>query len=305
MEYSILEVWDEFDLELSLKASFSLPLFIEFNSKSYIKFYGFKSGLKFKIDGGRTLFSGCDLSEALILSGAWFNPFEHVKNLSGSERSLAYRLMDVFPGLGIAIDPWDVKAMFYSIFLSRNTDYHNNTVRWLRKILSKAVDEDGLKFVDPMDFDNSYQLKQLSKVKDSLHSIFNDFNFGLNFLHSIKVYSDLKRKLLSISYVGSKSVHALGLFCFGLTSIAPVDRHLTFIIESLGLFDDFIMPRKTLCLKYDCLVKMGSCPINDKCLMMFLMRRFGVMAGWIQTATYLYGSLYLSRNMDPAGIIKR
>lgn len=305
MEFKNLEVWEEFDLEISLKASFSLPIFFEFKPKLYVKFYGFNRGLKFKIKGKKILFNGCSFKEALILSGAWFNPFEYVKNLSRVENSIIYKFIDVFPGLGIAIDPWDVKAIFYSIFLSRNTDYHNNTVRWLREILGKAVDEDGLKHINPMDFGGSYQLKQLSKVKNLLFSTFDVFNFGLNTLHSIDVYSNLKHRLLKIPYVGSKSVHALGLFSFGLTSIAPVDRHLTFIIKSLNLIDEFTTPRKNLCLKHDCYTNFSFCPISDKCLMAILMRRFGVMAGWLQTAIYLYGSLYLSRGIDPAGIIKR
>ncbi|MEM0084168.1 MAG: hypothetical protein QW743_01545 [Candidatus Methanomethylicia archaeon] len=305
MDFSTLEVWDGFNLEISLKASFSLPLFIEFKPGLYGKLYGFNRGLKFKVDGKRILFSGCGLKEALILSGAWFNPFEYVKNLGRCEYSIVYRFIEVFPGLGIAIDPWDVRAIFYSIFLSRNTDYHNNTVRWLRNMLSKAIDEYSLRFINPMNYGGSYQLKQLSEVKDKLHLIFDDFIFGLNTLFSIDVYSDLKRKLLNIPYVGSKSVHAFGIFCFGLTSIAPVDRHLILIIKSLNLIDEFTTPKKSLCLKYDCLLNVNLCPIDDKCLMAFLMKRFGVMAGWLQTATYLYGSLYLSRGVDPAGIIKR
>jgi len=305
MTFSILEAWDEFNLDISLKASFSLPLFTEYKPRSYVKFYGFNCGLKFKVDVKHTLFNGCSLSEALLLSGAWFNPFEYVKKLGRSECSMVYRFIEVFPGLGIAIDPWDARAIFYSIFLSRNTSYHNNTVRWLRSMFSKAIDEDHLKTFNPMDFGGSYQLKQLSEIKDDLHMIFNDFNFGWNIFGSVNTYSILKRRLLSIPYVGSKSVHAFGLFCFGLTLISPVDRHLISIVKWLNLIDDFTMPRKELCSKYDCLIDLNSCSINNKCLMAFLMRKFKFMAGWIQTATYLYGSLYLSKGVDPAGIVKR
>jgi hypothetical protein len=304
MDFCSVDVWDGFHTDISLKASFTLPIF-KFHDNYIVKFYGYKSGLTFKVDDRRILFSGCTPYESLLLSGAWFNPNIHVKSLGRVESQIIYEFLEVFPGLGIAVDPWDPLIVFYSIFLSRNTDYHNNTVRWVRNIALKALCESNLPSMDLKLFGSSYQLSQLDAIKGMIVEAFSGFDFGLNVFQSMDSFSKLKRKLLRIPYVGCKSVYAFGLFCFGLTLLSPVDRHLTSIARLLGLVDDYVVPDKRLCAKYDCYINSMSCVNADKCLMAILMRRFKVMAGWLQTASYLYGSLYLSRGMDPIKLLKR
>ncbi|MCS7369254.1 MAG: hypothetical protein NDF57_06050 [archaeon GBS-70-058] len=304
MGFSSVDVWDEFNIDISLKASFTLPIF-SFHNGYYVKFYGYKSGLALKVDSGRIIFSGCTPHESLLLSGAWFNPNVYVKSLGRVESQIIYDFLNVFPGLGIAVDPWDPLIVFYSIFLSRNTDYHNNTVRWVRNIALKALCETNLPLIDLKFIGSSYQLHQLNEIKGMLVKTFGELDFGLKVFQSSNVFSQLKFKLLRIPNIGCKSVYAFGLFCFGLTFLSPVDRHLISIIRLLGLINDYVLPDKRLCVKYDCYINPLSCINANKCLMAILMRRFKVMAGWLQTASYLYGSLYLSRGVDPIKLLKR
>jgi len=306
VSYKELESWDGFNLALSLKASFSLPLFNNPNPNTFVKIYGHGSGTVFKTDGKSTYYRGCSLREALFLSGAWFNPLENAKKLSRRKAFFINRFWEVFPGLSIAVNPWDLRAMLYSIFLSRNTRYHVNTVRWLRDMVVKAGDENGLARLDPKAFETSYQLVQLAEIKPLLDGVLKEISFMPKPVSFEKDFSRLKAKLLSIPYVGSKTVHAFGLFCLGLTQLAPADRHLVSIVKLIGVLDDDVEPpRKKLCLKYDCIMSHSKCRIIGKCVVARLMKNFGPMAGWLQTATYLYGALYLSRGLDPVGLVRR
>jgi len=301
-----LESWSGFDLALSLKASFSLPLFKNPEPNTFVKVYGRNLGLVFKINGGAAYYRGCRLGEALVFSGAWFNPLENARKLSRRRASYVYRFWEIFPGLSIAINPWDLRAMFYSVFLSRNTRYHVNTVRWLNNMVVKAKCEERLSTLDPRAFGESYQLAQLSEIKHGVDGALSSIAPGFGLIGSARAFSRIKPRLLSLPYVGSKTIHAFGLFCLGLTFLAPTDRHLISIAKSIGIIDDYVeMPRKKLCFKYDCFIKSDECPISKECVTTRLMRNFGNMAGWLQTATYLYGTLYLSRGLDPIKIIKR
>jgi len=304
--YKRLESWDDFNLALSLKASFSLPLFKNLNPNTFVKIYGHGSGMVFKTDGKSTYYRGCSLREALVLSGAWFNPLENAKKLSRRRASYIYRFWEAFQGLSIAVNPWDLRAMLYSIFLSKNTRYHVNTVKWLREMVAEAGDEDGLASLDPRAFGGSYQLYQLAEIKHRLDEALSEVRSGLKSLGSEKAFARVKAGLLPLPYVGSKTVHAFGLFCLGLTYLAPADRHLVSIAKSIGVIDDDAeTPKKKLCLKYDCSTDHSGCPIFEKCLTAILTKGFGAMAGWLQTATYLYGALYLSRGFDPINLLKK
>jgi len=302
----VLEAWEEFDLSISIKASFSLPLFEQENASAFVKIYGHRAGLRLEGRLGLTLYKGCNLSEASFLSGAWFDPFEGASKLRRKARLAIYELLQVFPGLGLAIDPWDIKAMFYSIFLSRNTDYYANTVRWVREMAIRAGDERGLAQLDPRAFGSSYQLAQLAEIRDALNDALASLSPGLELVGSEEAFSLVKKELLSLPHVGPKTVHAFGLFCFGLTQLAPADRHLLAIARALGLVgEDVKTPRKDLCVRYECSGEDGPCPQAPRCLTASLMRELGPMAGWLQTAAFLYGALYLSKREDPAGLFRR
>ncbi len=306
MSSGVLEAWEDFDLELSLKASFVLPLFEEVEPRTYVKLYGHRAGLKLGAYTGAVLYEGCNVFEASLLSGAWFDPLENAKRLRRRKAQYLYELWQAFPGLGLAVDPWDVRAIFYAIFLSRNTDYHANTVRWVRELARRARDEGHLMALDPREVGSSYQLAQLAEIKDDLGCVLGSLRPGPELLGSEGTFKALKPRLLALPHVGPKTVHAFGLFCLALTHLAPADRHLLAIARAVGLADeDARVPRKELCLRYDCLGGPERCPQARECITAILMRELGHMAGWFQTAAFLYGSLYLSKGRDPVGLLRR
>jgi len=306
MSSGIVEAWEDFDLRVSLRASFSLPLFEEEGPGCFIKSYGYRRGLKLRGHVGLVEYEGCGPDEARLLSGAWFDPLENARRLRRKVASLVYELWQAFPGLGLAVDPWDPRAMFYSIFLSRNTDYHANTVRWVREMASRALDEDGLARLDPVEVGSSYQLRQLSEIKPDLDRLISSLEPGPGLMGSEELFSSVRRKLLSLPHVGPKTVHAFALFCFGLTQLAPADRHLMAISRALGLVgEDVRAPRKDLCLRYDCWRGREPCPQAGRCITALLMKELGPLAGWFQTASFLYGCLYLSKGEDPARLLRR
>ncbi len=267
-----VEVWREFDLGLSLSVSFTYPLF-EKRGSSFVKTYGHRAGAKLRKEGKFLYYSGCSEEEALLLSGAWFNPLEVVKGPRKWDEALGTLLED-FPGLGMSVDPWDPRAIFYAIQLSRNTDYHVNTVKWMRAMAKEARNEAGMKQIDPRSYGRSYQLRQLWEIKKELDGLLEYAEFGRR-----DEFAALKRKLLRIKYVGPKSVHAYGLFSWGLSELVPADRHLVRFLGELGIRAR--LPNKALCLRHEC----WSCPSSD-CVVSLLMKDLGVSAGWFQTAIY-------------------
>ncbi|MCF8884758.1 MAG: hypothetical protein QXE67_03230 [Nitrososphaerota archaeon] len=299
----IVEVWSEFDVELSLNASFILPFFDKFGDE-YVKYYGRRRGLRIRQEKNLLKFEGGYDFEVIMFSGAWFNPHLEIRKTSRNVRSILDRLLEIFPGLGLAIDPWDKIAVLYTIFLSRNTDYHNNTVRWMKKILKMAEDEEKIKSVKLDEVGKSYQLNQLKIISDKITSIFSLEEFSRE-VHGLEEFLNLRKKILSIKYCGPKVAHGWGLFSLGLTCLSQVDRHLLNIGSSLGIIGpDDKNPVKSLCITSRCFLD-KDCRILRKCITYKLYNLFGHMAGWFQTAIYLYGSFYLDKYRDPLRLMKK
>jgi len=297
-----VEVWREFNLDESLNASFVLPFF-EKHSRGYVKFYGWNRGLRIECEADTLRFNLGSPNEVLMLSGAWFNPHLEIANASRNARKILEKFLEVFPGLGIAINPWDKIGMLYTVFLSRNTDYYRNTVIWVKKIFKIAETEDKLSNVRFNNIGRSYQLRQLNKVRGKLTSILKD-NLSVE-SHSLNKFLEIRKKLLSVEYCGPKIAHGYGLFSLGLTCLSQVDRHLLRIGEALGIIDpDDKIPLKNLCAYSKCFIS-NDCKIIDRCITYKMYKSFGVAAGWLQTATYLYGAKYLSKGKDPFKILRR
>lgn len=297
-----LEVWGEFSLDESLNASFVLPFF-EKHDREYVKIYGYGRGLKIKHEANTLRFNLGSFNEVLLLSGAWFNPHLEISKTSRNARKILEKFLEIFPGLGIAINPWDKVSMLYTIFLSRNTDYYQNTVIWMKKMFSIAETEDKLSTVRINNIGRSYQLRQLGKVREKLRSILED-DLQVE-SYSLDRFLDIRKRLLSVKYCGPKIAHGWGLFSLGLTCLSQVDRHLLKIGKALGIINlDDKIPLKNLCIHSKCFIS-KDCKIIDRCITYKMYRLFGGMAGWLQTSTYLYGAKYLSRGRDPFKLLRK
>lgn len=273
-----LPVWREYDLLTSLYPSFTYP-FYEVRGSAAAKLYGHKRGavIRHLKERGLVECRGCTREELALLSGAWFNPLERLRGLSRKCGSVASELLEVLPGLGLAIDPWDPLGVFVSAYLSRNTDFHANTVRWFRTIAGKALDEEELLAVDPRVAGSSYQLRQLAEnralVADAVRRA----------LRSSP--AEARRVLLRVPFSGPKTVNAFLLFSRGVTELSAADRHLLRFMRDAGLHENPRYPVKSACARYWC----TECPLRRDCMTGVLMTCFGEAAGWVQTATYILG----------------
>lgn len=303
LEEESIEVWNRFSIEESLNASFVLPFF-EKHKNGYVKIFGYRKGLKIRQEDGFLRFEKGDAYDVSLLTGLWFNPFNESLKLCRNAKNIIERFLEIFPGLGIAINPWDRLGMFYTVFLSRNTDYYRNTVNWMKKIFREAEHEDKLGSLEFSRIGRSYQLRNLSQVREIVNEIFQD-ELVKSSIFSIEEFYEIRKKMLSVKFCGPKIVHGWGLFSLGLTCLSQVDRHLLKIGEVLGLTaPEDKPPLKTLCASSKCFTD-GDCRIADRCITYKLYKIFGEMAGWFQTATYLYGAKYLSRGRDPAKILRK
>ncbi len=272
-----IKVWDEYDLDLSLYPSFTYPFYIRTGRRRYVKVYGVLHGMTIYQSGEEVCCDNCGTSLLRALTGAWFNPHILVSRIEKSVfREIILDLLEKYPGLGIAIDPWDPVGVFYSVYLSQNTRFHTIVCRWMKKLFKVADNDYKLVSVSPRIAGTSYQLELLDRTRDLLPQI-------IHAVMKLPVY-DARKRLLYVKNVGPKIAHAYLMFSRGSTYLPPVDRHLKrFVKEVLNI--NLEMPCRPLCIRYSC----PECPLREKCIVSVLQREIGVMAGWLQTATYVLG----------------
>ncbi len=270
-----VEVQPNYSLELTLMPSFTLSLFRK-RRNGYVKIAGRSRGAFLWQEGNEVLCRGCSYKELIYWTGVWFRDYKAVDDLSE-------RLIEMYSGVGLSINPYDYDLMFIPIYLSRNTDYHTNVLRWSRKIFSKARSWGEILRMDLSAMGRSFQLRQLK-------------NAMLEYDKSVRPYIDsgadiLRRKLLSIKYVGPKTADAYLLFTGKDLSAIPIDRHFRRMLEKLGLYLSFTTPEKKYCLKYRCI----QCPRERICIRRIFSSVYRRMSGWIQTVFYIHDKLFCWR----------
>ncbi|MEM4889813.1 MAG: hypothetical protein QXJ64_10300 [Thermosphaera sp.] len=167
----------------------------------------------------------------------------------------------------------DAKYVFYAIYLSRNTDYYVNTIKWTKQAIT-----DG--YIDS----SSYIAREFNEVKESIDKVFNNLNRP----------EELIIDLLSIRGVSVKSVTALMLHSYGLTNYAPIDRHYANYLRSR-----LKQPVKNTCikLKLNCEV----CPRD--CIYKYTLKKHGVYNGVLQSLVYIYDRLRLKKRSEVEKIL--
>ncbi len=263
------------DLDLTLYPSFVLALMEPLNN-GYVKVVGRGKGCKIRVEG-RYLVTDCGEEEALYWSGAWFQEKLDPGLVRRSYRWLVEALLETYERLGLAVNPLEPLLMFIPIFLSQNTSYHTNVLRWCRSLW--RISSDPLEISRrAADVGRSYQLARLgSAVLCAASAIGRD-------------YWRVRQKLISCKWVGPKVADAFLLFGLAVTNSVPVDKHFTRMVGRLGLWPDATPPRKDLCARYKC----PECPLAAKCLRRLASEALGPLAGWVQTAFYLHDKLYCS-----------
>jgi len=162
-------------------------------------------------------------------------------------------------------EPLDRELVLYSVFLSRNTDYYVNTVKWVREIATRGEVSS-----------TSYVAGEFYRVKQAFIGVIEK---------RLEPVSEAI-ELLCIRGFGVKSAKAYLLHAYGLTSHAPIDRHYASI---LGVKPR--QPSKEFCAK----LRLDCYKCTRSCVYGYTTRLLGPLNGAIQSLSYIYGRLKSKR----------
>ena len=276
------------DLSLLLYPSFTLPLF-KLENRRLVKLYGYAANTVLEIAGDHVECSGPGCSQEVL--GYWLGQWLHaIDALSKTAGESVEVLLKAYNSVGVMASPQDIEAIAVTVFLSRNTDYHTNTVRWARKLFAECLDDRGrldaycAKKTLPL-LGNSYQLKQLTEVLEDL-------------LATLKQkYSsiwDLRYELLKLKHVGPKTADAVILHA-GLAGYAtPSDIHYERIARRLALLPPHARkPQKQWCLQAEAYCP--ECKWKTMCITGASISAFKQYSGLIQTIAYIHDKLYCTK----------
>ncbi|MEM2018201.1 MAG: hypothetical protein QXN79_04875 [Zestosphaera sp.] len=286
----LIESPEKIDFFRLFYPSFSLPLVsISSDGLKAVKEYGHCRGTQLVIENNG-LYALSDFNECLqysqYLSGSWFHARDYLSSVSENFRNLIERMLTLYTDLGIPTSPLDDLELFTSIILSRNTDYHRNTVGWVKKLLKTFPSLESLINAES-DFlvsrvSSSYQVLELPKILDCY----------LRVRNLLKGPSENSRALLRCPGVGPKTLYAYILFVKLDSRYAPIDTNLLSFLSRLRdlrrIISKSALPIKEYCFKYVC----DSCPKNGVCIEALLRNKLGPLNGWFQTVAFLHNKTY-------------
>lgn len=286
----VIRLEKPYNLDTSLYPSFTYPFYSRIDGW-YVKILGSYKGLRFKLEDSRMLrFEGLPtVSEDIILelTGLWFDPYDHVSKLSSSKVSRIWPLIEAYEGVGLAIDPYSRLWLFISVALSRHTDFHLNTVRWIRRISSIVDDPRYLRGEYLGTISRSFQLAQLPL----------QLRFYIDRIEPLECEADppiLRVKLQEGPWIGPKTATSYLLFSRrNATYMASSDIHFQRVSRRLGLIDWRIPWDPSMCRRYLCV----DCPIHNGCLHWIAKMDYGDLAGWIQTVAYIQDKVLCKRRL--------
>ncbi|MEM0005868.1 MAG: hypothetical protein QXJ56_03070 [Ignisphaera sp.] len=311
MLLKIVNVDRKIDLNKLLYPSFILPL-VEMNTitNELFKRWGYCKNLKIRKDNGNIVIAHEEkrcIEYADEILGLWFDIDRYRKDVSKNYQELIEGMIETHGKIGIATSSNDDVEIFSSIFLSRATDFHRNTVRWLRNAFSMFENINRIAYLDNLDsiltsVGNSFQIKQWVAV-------LRDY---LNLRNAIRCEIDIqsiKSRLLRMKFVGPKVTYAYILFILKNTSYAPIDRNFLEFLKRFSVTRPLIgaIPQKRLCMVYTC----EHCTYKKVCTLYRVRSAFGHMSGWLQTMAYLHvktlcntGGCNICRLRDQCLIVK-
>lgn len=234
-----------------LDATLYPSLVLALLDKNYVKKYGSKKGTSAVSD--------------IYMSGRWYSPWRYINDVDSTIRDAIYNYIEKYGDcLGISISPGDEDLIFVVAFLTQNTNYHVNVLRWADEIFAKSEDLSDIAEIAPA-IGRSYQLQRLP--------------------HAVRAFIELgkpreRRDLIKITSVGPK-VADLYLLFTGDTTSPPVDKHFVRMAPIFKLKGR--PPMSTYCRKYSC----DACPHAGNCLRNLAASKLGRLAGWVQTLAYL------------------
>lgn len=278
-------VKEKYDLDLTMFPSFVSALFTKIENNVWLKKHGSFKGLILKFKGDALESNITNANIIYNLSGLWFNPWFHVKNLSRNTRKIVEEILEFYEGLRLAIDPYDREIIFLATVLSQRTDYHMNVIKWIQKIMMKIDNVRDLIKTKISSISKSYQL---IKAEEAVRECF-------SIIRKDSIYSNniwtLRKRILKCKYVGPKTTDAYLLFTRPISYIAPIDVHYIRFVKKLKLLKFKKKPVKKLCINYSC----DECPLNNECLEAISIDKFNGLSGWIQTVAYVHDKMFCSK----------
>lgn len=269
---------------LSLYYSYLLPIFT-IKPQVFVKDYGFCNGLKCIIKN--------NVSECLIPDHCSYGDLEKllgldkyivIEKLFTKLKKYGFKTR-ALKGFTLLYSPQDKFFIASSIYLSRNTDYYRNTIRWIREIASRKC------YIEPInckDYTSSYQYREYLENIDKLYTIISN------------KHDPIKEvlELLKIHGFGIKSTMAYLLHTYGYLEYAPIDRYYRAFISKTGLTG--AIPSKNKCIenKFKCSV----CSYRDQCLYNILRNKLREYNGLLQSLIYIHGRLKKIKGKRPSSI---
>lgn len=157
----------------------------------------------------------------------------------------------------------------YSIYLSRNTDYYANTVKWMKQLLQTGKINA-----------SSYQVREFMENKKMIDYIIET---------SMSPLEEAIR-LMSVRGFGVKSAKAYLLHAYGYTNNAPID---VYYARFLGLSKrPSVLKNHCIEMQLDCMHCSSNCPYK------YTMMEFKTLNGVLQSILYIYGRLTSSRRSE-------
>ncbi|MEM2308787.1 MAG: hypothetical protein QW266_07690 [Sulfolobales archaeon] len=282
------------NLDLTLYVSFSLPMFKK-DGDCWVKVYGYGAGTRVCVNKNLKCHGNACSNQFLnYITGLWIDKERKLEELDGLAREVAEELVKEFYCLSVSASPWDTFEILTSTFLSRNTDFHKNTVKWVKAFLRKLADPKRASVnqvtqaaVSVYREFGSYQLLQFIEVLNNL--------LAITHIAPTVTPDTTRRSLLKVKYLGPKVADSFILHSGLDMSRAPVDVHyMRFLKRSRLLDNEYIQPRKSYCITYDC----STCPALQRCVYAYTTRLFKSLNGFTQTAAYVMDKLQVRRCED-------
>ncbi len=274
----------DYSLYLTMYPSFILTMFDMLDTNHYRKVCGVLRGLVMYQQGDSVVLeyeSQIPEDYAYQVTGLWYDPSRYISDVESKCRDIVEHLVECARSIRIAVSRPDYIIVLVSTYLSRNTDYYTNVIRWVKALCTRDPSLRNLTPDDIRKIGGSYQLRQLAEVFPQIR------NFDLS-----EDLWTLRRSLLSIKYAGPKVVDAFLIFSGIATCLAPTDIHYMRFVRRLRLFPDtdIRQPQKTYCIRYTC----DNCPLATRCLTGLSYRTFGRLSAWIQTVSYVIDRMFCS-----------
>lgn len=292
MEVKVLQIDPKLDLGILLYPSFALPMF-EVQGNKVVKLWGVCKGLTVYKKEVELIIEHNErecLDYAYEVLGFWSSSSK-ISQVVKKYSEFIKLLKSEYSWLGVATSSRDDIEIFTSIFLSQNTDFHTNVVKWVRTILKNYGSIEYILGMDKMRIVNevsgSYQVLNLAQALKEY----------LRYRDTILRSDDeaAKKYLLKIEGVGPKVSHAYLMFVKKSTVYAPIDRNLISFLSKFEITSNIIanMPRKDMCIKHTC----NTCPNNINCTYYRIRNAFGTFSAWVQTVAYVHNKFVCKRKL--------